>query len=91
MKVSYTIEQDTNSSYLVTFPDIPEAVTVLYSLYSKDNVLIDCIETAFEMYADNNRQFLANYNLNNSYDVIKIPRRLKKAIKKHNLVARQNN
>lgn len=85
MKVSYTIEKDTNSSYLVTFPDIPEAVTVLYSLYSKDNVLIDCIETAFEMYVDNNRQFLANYNLNNSYDVVKIPRRLKKAIKKHNL------
>ncbi|WP_321792313.1 type II toxin-antitoxin system HicB family antitoxin [Caballeronia sp. J97] len=50
------LELDTNNTYLVTFPDIPEAVSVGED---KDEALIvglDALESAIEIYFDEKRE-----------------------------------
>ncbi|APA83249.1 type II toxin-antitoxin system HicB family antitoxin [Francisella tularensis] len=57
MKYKYTIQRDDDSdSYAVFFPEIPEALTVVYSLEDLEKESIDCLHSAFEIYADEKRE-----------------------------------
>ena len=60
MIYEYTLEKDNETnSYAVSFPKIQEALTFvedLKDLESFNKQCIDCLHTAFEIYADNKRK-----------------------------------
>jgi antitoxin HicB len=50
------LEHDTNDTYLVTFPDIPEAVSVGDDEKDALRNALDALESAFEIYFDEKRE-----------------------------------
>ncbi|KMY85381.1 hypothetical protein BUMB_04454c [Candidatus Paraburkholderia calva] len=53
LSYSVILERDTNNSYLVTFPDIPEAVS---AGDDQDKALLNALETAIDIYFDEKRE-----------------------------------
>ncbi len=49
------MQQDTNDSLLVTFPDIPEAVTSAHDKAQASRIASDALESALEFYFEDGR------------------------------------
>ncbi|MBK2059910.1 type II toxin-antitoxin system HicB family antitoxin, partial [Francisella noatunensis] len=56
MKFRYKLQKDTNDSFLVTFPDIPEACTVIEKLEDLNNEATDALISAFDFYIESNME-----------------------------------
>jgi antitoxin HicB len=50
------IKPDDNGTLLVTFPDIPEAITVADSVDDVERVALEALESAFDIYFDERRE-----------------------------------
>ncbi|WP_119344651.1 type II toxin-antitoxin system HicB family antitoxin [Facilibium subflavum] len=55
MKYNINIQKDDNGEYLVTFPDVPEAVTTVDSLDDLQAQAIDALISAFDFYIGNKK------------------------------------
>ncbi len=55
MKYPINLELDTNGQYLVTFPDIPEAVTAADKKDEISSMALDALESALDFYFDQKR------------------------------------
>lgn len=56
MKFRYKLQKDTNDSFLVTFPDIPKACTVIEKLEDLNNEATDALISAFDFYIESNME-----------------------------------
>ena len=56
MRGSFQIEPDGNF-FLVTFPDVPEAITQGDSIEEAERVAYDALATALDFYVDANQAF----------------------------------
>nr|UOZ96654.1 Antitoxin HicB [Cupriavidus sp.] len=55
MRYPVNMRSDTNGQFLVTFPDIPEAVTAIDSERDLDAMAVDALESALDVYFDTKR------------------------------------
>lgn len=53
------IKPDDNGTLLVTFPDIPEAITVAETPEEVESVALEALESAFDIYFDQRREIPA--------------------------------
>nr|WP_250533329.1 type II toxin-antitoxin system HicB family antitoxin [Caballeronia sp. AZ10_KS36] len=67
------LELDTNNSYLVTFPDIPEAVSVGDDEAEALLNALDALESAIEMYFDEKRELPPPSKPRKGQAVVRLP------------------
>lgn len=73
MKYPIHIERDTNGQYLVTFPDIPEAVTAADTENEVLEMAVDALESALDFYFDEKRLVPPPSRLKRSQRCVDLP------------------
>lgn len=72
MKYSVTITQE-NEAYVVDFPDIPEAHTVIYDLDDLQSEGMDALESALEFYSESKRLVPLPGKVDKSAQAVRVP------------------
>jgi antitoxin HicB len=66
-------KKDTNGTILVTFPDIPEAISAGMNVRDARAQALDALEAAFEIYFDQRRTIPMPSKIKRSYEAISLP------------------
>jgi antitoxin HicB len=66
-------KKDTNGTFLVTFPDVPEAISVGLDVRDARVQALDAIEAAFEIYFDQRRTIPMPSKIKRGQEAIALP------------------
>ncbi|WP_157968301.1 MULTISPECIES: type II toxin-antitoxin system HicB family antitoxin [Cysteiniphilum] len=67
MKYNINIQEDSNGEYLVTFPDVPEAVTTVEKLTELHTQAADALVSAFDFYIEDKKPIPIPQNIGVDY------------------------
>jgi antitoxin HicB len=67
MKYNINIQEDSNGEYLVTFPDVPEAVTTVEKLTELQTQAVDALVSAFDFYIEDKKPIPIPQNIGVDY------------------------
>ena len=67
MKYNINIQEDSNGEYLVTFPDVPEAVTTVEKLTELQTQAVDALVSAFDFYIEDKKPIPIPQNIGTDY------------------------
>lgn len=88
MQFRYDVERDSDGSYLVSFKDVPEAITVVYDEKEIEQRALEALVLAFDFYIEDNREIPQYTGQSNS--VIYLPTATALKVLLHNEFVKSN-
>jgi antitoxin HicB len=90
MQYPIKLTRDTNGQYLVTFPDVPEAITAGDTLEEARQHAIEALETALDFYFEDRREVPAPSRPKRGQQTVALPTLAAAKVLLHNEMVSQN-